>query len=117
MPPPAVPTSLLTCRPVDYEVHDTSHFRAYVVVHRPTGEEARVTYADLMARTGITVERLGPAAVGDAALAFLERAVVQLAWEGLLTRYLPTRAEREDFAAQLAYLLGVPRGGFALSPA
>ena len=117
VPPAPVPTSLLTCRPADYAVYHTAHFRAYVVAHAPTGEEARVTYADLEARVGVAVARLCHGGVGDHLVELFERAVVQLAWERLLTRYLPTRAERDDFAAQLAYLLGIPGREQLPSPA
>jgi hypothetical protein len=111
--PVAVPSSLLMCCPHDYDVYRTPHFRAYVVAHHPTGEEARVTYADVEARTGASIDRLGEAG-GEGYL--LGGVVVQLAWERLLALYLTTKAQRDDYAAQLAYLLEIPRAGLASGP-
>ena len=112
--PVAVPSSLLLCCPQDYDVYRTPHFRAYLVAHHPTGEEARVTYADVEARTGASIDRLGAAASEGYLLGSV---VVQLAWERLLALYLTTKAQRDDYAAQLAYLLEIPRPQFALGVA
>jgi hypothetical protein len=104
---------LLTCRPSDYDVYRTPHYRAFVVAHRPTGQELRVTYGALESRTGVPMKRLCAAADDDA---LLERAVVQLAWERLLVAHLETTAQRDDYAVQIACLLGMPGGGSIPAP-